>query len=189
MAVQERTYTAEEFMKVVHLPEYRDKRLELIEGKLLVMPLASTFHGVVAAEVNGLIWDHLQTFPKRPGYGFANVGYTLHRAPDTVRALDFGFIARDRLSELSDDFVELAPDFGVEVVSWTDTAEQISDKVRDFLRCGTPLLWVVYPRGRYIVVHTPEGARTFEKEDTLDGGDVLPGFSVSVQDIFAVLDF
>lgn len=49
------------------------------------------------------------------------------------------------------------PDVAVEVVSPNETAEDVREKVRDYLTAGTPLVWVIYPRTQEVVAHTPDG--------------------------------
>ena len=58
--------------------------------------------------------------------------------------------------------------------------------MRDYLAAGTPLVWVIYPRTREVVVHTPDGlARTIGVAATLEAPDLLPGFSCTVAELFA----
>jgi Uma2 family endonuclease len=77
-------------------------------------------------------------------------------------------------------------DLAVEIVSPSETADEVRAKVRDFLAAGTPLVWTIYPRTREVIVHTPDGlARTCSGEDVLADPDVLPGFSCSVAELFA----
>jgi len=57
--------------------------------------------------------------------------------------------------------------------------------VRDYLAAGTPLIWIVYPRTREVVVHTPDGlARTYGSSDTLERFDILPSFECVVAELF-----
>lgn len=82
-------------------------------------------------------------------------------------------------------FWNVAPDLTVEVVSPGEGAGDVCEKVRDYLAAGTQLVWVVYPRTREVVVHTPDGlARTYEDESVLEGFENLPGFRCAVSDLF-----
>lgn len=75
----------------------------------------------------------------------------------------------------------MAPDLVVEVVSTHDEAEDVEEKVRDYLRAGECRVWVAYPRTRIIHVRRPDGRdTTLEAGDTLEGEDVLPGFTCPV---------
>ncbi len=68
-----------------------------------------------------------------------------------------------------------APDLALEVVSPSETADEVRDKVHDYLQAGTPLVWVVYPRSKEVVVHTPDGlARTVSGDDRLEDWPYCP---------------
>jgi Uma2 family endonuclease len=80
----------------------------------------------------------------------------------------------------------MAPDLAVEVVSPSNTAAEILDKVADYLDAGSRLVWVVEPTGRRVTVYRSRNEIHLLQEDgALDGYDVLPGFSVPVAEIFA----
>lgn len=82
-------------------------------------------------------------------------------------------------------FLRGAPDLAVEVVSPSNRAGDIQEKVREYLGAGGSQVWVVYPRTRSIAVHaSPGGARVLGEDDTLHGGDLLPGLSVPVVELF-----
>ncbi len=84
-----------------------------------------------------------------------------------------------------EEFWELAPDLAVEVVSPGETAEEVREKVAEYLQAGTRLVWTVYSRARVVVAHTPDGvARTFGAADRLRFPDVLPGFECTVAELF-----
>ncbi len=191
MVVQERTTSAEELWELSHRPEHADQRLELVEGIVRVMSPTGGQHGAVASKADRLISD----FVEEHGLGYttaAETGYVLFKNPDgrdTVRAPDVGFVRADRLPEgLPEGYIPFAPDLAVEVVSPGDAASDIHDKVHDFLRYGTRLVWVLYPKSRTATVHTPEGAHTVDAQGALDGGDVLPGFSLRLGELFSVLN-
>jgi Uma2 family endonuclease len=79
-------------------------------------------------------------------------------------------------------FIEGPPDLAVEIISPSDSAEEVHEKALSCLEAGVRLLWVVHPRGRTVTVYAPDRtARVLGN----DGGDVVPGFRLSVQSIFA----
>lgn len=115
-------------------------------------------------------------------------GFTLERDPDTVVAPDVAFLRADRLPPPERDvgFVPAAPDLAVEVVSPSQSLRRVEEKVRIYLRAGTPLVWVAHPGKRTVTVYAPDAEpRTLSKREELDGGDVLPGFALPVSEIFA----
>ena len=86
---------------------------------------------------------------------------------------------------IPDAFWNTPPDLAVEVVSASETAGDVREKVRDYLAAGTPLVWVVYPRTQEVVVHTPDGlARTYEGDGVLEDFEVLPGFACTASELF-----
>jgi Uma2 family endonuclease len=181
-AVAEKLITSEEFER---LPE-TDMRRELVRGRVIeTMPIGG-IHGIVA----GNIYTALRNWAKRDNRGFVafEVGYRLERTPDTTRAPDVAYIRAERIpaSGIPEGYGNLAPDLAVEVVSPSETAQDIRDKVHDFLTAGTPLVWVAYPRTREVVAHTADGlARTFTVKDSLEF-DLLLGFSCTVAELFEV---
>ncbi len=85
-------------------------------------------------------------------------------------------------------YYKAPPDLAVEIVSPFDSPRQIRRKAALYLRAGTRLVWVVYPDERFVDVYRPDGTvATLEGEDTLDGGEALPGFRVTVGEVFARL--
>ena len=187
MAIAEHTITAERFRELLALPEYQDRRLELVEGKLVEMSKPKRRHGVVTMDLA----FELARFVKSHGLGeipAPDTGFLLDRNPygrDTVRGIDIAFVSkRHRLGPLDDEWYEVAPDLAVEVISPGNTAGDIQRKVQQLLRAGTRLIWLVYPDTRMVEAHTPDGTKTFREDDTLSGGDVLPGFEIRVGDIF-----
>lgn len=181
---RERLYSVEEFAA---LPA--DGRFyELVEGRIVAMTPADSFHSAVAMRIGRL----LDSFIDDSGIGMVTGeqgGYRLAADPDTVRAPDVAFIRAERLSRRIGAYIDGAPDLVVEVMSPTDSAVELSEKIDAYFAAGTRLLWVVYPRQRRIVVYdAPLQSHILTEADTLDGGEVLPGFSTPVSKIFAVLD-
>ena len=177
-----RSLTAEDLSE---LP-LSDVRAELVHGDVVREPPAGFGHGVHAAKIGSF----LQVWVETHGAGVvcgAETGFVLFRDPDTVRAPDAAFVSRERLAQVTDrePFFEGAPDLAVEVVSPGDAAREVAAKVRDYLAAGSRQVWIVRPRERTLTVHWPGAAPLHLGADaTLDGGDVLPGFSLRVARIF-----
>ena len=118
----------------------------------------------------------------------AETGFVLYENPPTVRAPDVAFVSKARLPAPEDSvrFGHLAPDLAVEIVSPSNTAAEILDKVADYLAAGSRLVWVVEPAGGRVTVYRSRNEiQLLQADDMLDGYDVLPGFSVPVAEIFA----
>jgi len=170
----EQLVTADDLLEI----SARDDRCyELIRGKLNVIPFADAMCGDLAAGLGSAIY--LFASEHRTGAVFASgTGFFLERNPDTVRAPDTAFVRQTRLpARLTGKYFPGAPDLAVEVVSPNDRAEEVQNKVQDWLSHGTQLVWVVEPKTRTVTVYRPDGtANVLQTTDTLDGEDVLPGF-------------
>lgn len=177
-----RPMTAEDLL-TYHAP---DKRTELVRGRLVVREPAGYEHGRVAADLLVRIGRHVRANALGQVLA-AETGFTLQRRPDTVRAPDVAFVRADRVpSPGTRGFPELAPDLAVEVRSPGDTHAEVAEKVADWLAAGTSLVWVADPIARTVIVHAPGATpRTLTVHDTLDGGDMLPGFSARVDELLA----
>ncbi len=182
MAAEKTLITADDLLRL------RDDgmRHELVRGELRTMPPAGEEHGIVAGEAFGLIRDFVR--PRRLGYVFAaETGFFLEHAPDLVRAPDVAFVAAGRFEgrRPSRRFSDLVPDLVVEVVSPYDTATEVEEKVLDWLNAGVRLVWVVHPSTRSVTVYQSRiEIRLLTAGEELSGGEVLPGFTCQVRDLF-----
>lgn len=161
-------------------------RYELIEGDLIKMSPAGFEHGVVTQNLSEL----LSQFVKSQKLGLvptAETGFLLSREPDTVRAPDVSFVTNEQLERcgLPVSYFPEAPALAVEVVSPDDTAEKVDSKIREWVRAGTKLAWVVYPGGRSVTVYRAlDDIRVLSEKDNLEGNELIPGFACPVADIF-----
>lgn len=168
------------------LPE-REGRSELVQGRLVREPPAGMEHGRLTARIGSL----LRAFVHEHGLGEvfgAETGFVLSENPPTVRAPDVAFVGADRLppGDLPTSFGKGAPDLAVEVVSPSSSAAGIREKIVDYLDAGTREVWVVEPVTKTLEVYRSDGTlRMLRGSDEVDGGDVLPGFDVRVEELFA----
>jgi Uma2 family endonuclease len=163
-----------------------DKQVELIRGRLIVREPPGTRHGAVAAKLT----YYLSAFvlPRRLGTVFAqDTGFHIEHDPDTVRAPDVAFVSQERTAEIPlRGYAKLAPDLAVEILSPDDRPAEVLSKVADWLRAGTKLVWVVDARRSAVRVYRSDGTETaLSAEQSLDGEDVLPGFSCPIGEILA----
>ena len=177
MAVEPRLMTAEEFLA---LPDDGTRR-ELVNGELRTMSPSRPRHGLIAGAIHGNLFQFARA--KRLGV-ILGADPAFRLAPRTVRAPDVAFLRAERLPEDDPSAFDGAPDLAVEVVSPGDTAVEIQQKAEQWLRAGARAVWVVYPGIPSLVQHLPNGtARTSGPDDEVDGGDVLPGFSMRLRDL------
>jgi len=161
-----------------------DKRVELVRGTLQVREPAGWTHGLVAMRLG----TELAACAKRTGAGgvfAAETGFKLATNPDTVRAPDVAFVTQDRmLPPGTIGYPALAPDLVVEVLSSDERPGEVLAKVADWLSAGTRLVWVIDPERRLARVYRHDGTEaSVTGAEALDGKDVLPGFSCSLETI------
>lgn len=180
MPVSDRLVTAEEFEQ---MPDEPGVRLELVRGRVVRVSPPGFRHGMV----QGRLYELLSEYARRSGTGrvVLPVGFKLASNPDTVREPDLAFIARSRVIGEPDGFIAGPPDLAVEVISPTDRSGNLQRKIAQYLQTGVRMVWLVDPKRATVTVYEP-GAEplTLREGALLDGGDVLPGFSCDLRQIF-----
>jgi Uma2 family endonuclease len=163
-----------------------DGRRELLDGEVVEMSPAGGKHNEAIAELTYALLAHTKAL----GLGkvlASDTGIFLRRNPDRVRAPDFCYIAKERVPAegIPSGYLDIVPDLVVEVVSPSDRATAVQEKVEEWLRAGARLVWMLYPERRTIgVAESPNLVRVLHEDDTLTGEPVLPGFSVAVASLF-----
>jgi Uma2 family endonuclease len=181
MVVQEKRYTLAEYRAFCELPQNKNRLFELIGGEI-VEKMASFKSSRLALRIAHLLGNYLDL----NGIGYltgADGSYIL--SEDTTFMPDVGYISKQRLPQEPEREVEGPPDLAVEVKSPTDSKRELRLKAEDYIRFGTKMVWLVFPDEKRIEVYVPgEDVRELGINHTLDGGDVLPGFTLPVRDIF-----
>jgi Uma2 family endonuclease len=112
--------------------------------------------------------------------------------PGLVRIPDVSVISWEQLPNRKlpkKPIPDLHPDLAVEVLSRKNTKAEIDRKLHEYFRSGTRLAWVVDPRKRNVRVYTaPDQSRLLTEDQSLDGGDVLPGLNLPLREVFAQLE-
>jgi Uma2 family endonuclease len=162
-------------------------RWELDNGRLVAMAPPGYIHG--RCENN--VASQLRAQGEARGHGQAcgEVGVLLRRHPDRVVGPDAAFIANQSLPvRLSPEgYLETIPDLVVEVRSKNDTQPEIEQKVNEYLRAGVRVVWVPDPERQTVTAYRGrQPPQVFAATDTLTVPDVIPGFAMPVQDVFAV---
>jgi Uma2 family endonuclease len=160
-------------------------RHELVEGVLRTMTPAGGEHGRTGAR----LLVRMGAFVERERLGelfTAETGFLLRRDPDTVRAPDVAFVRTECAPQARvPGFPALAPDLVAEVVSPSDRAVEVAGKALAWLDAGVRLVWVVDPQNRTVTVHRPGGTTVLRGTDQLSGEDVLPGFALPLEELWA----
>ena len=183
MAVAQKHMTADE---LIRLPMGRGERYELVCGGLRIMSPAGFEHGDVAMNLG----ERLKAYVRKKRLGkvpAAETGYKLRRNPDTVRAPDVSFVSKARAEKAGKvtGYFPGAPDLAVEVVSPDDKAEEVQEKVREYFKYGTRLVWVIYPRTQEVEVwSSARKSVILSSGDKLNGAEIVPGFTCPIEDLF-----
>ena len=161
---------------------------ELIRGVLHETVAAGGEHGDIAGAL--IIGLGMYARPRRLGrVGGTDSGILLEHDPDTVREPDVYYISAEKLplDVRVAGYYEVVPDMVAEIRSPSDRRAEFDEKIQMWLDFGVRLVLAVYPQTRTIAAHQPGlPPVTLDYDDTLDGGDVIPGFSCLVQDIFDI---
>lgn len=174
------------------LPE-DDWRYELVEGRLVRMTPPGGEHGGLAVGMAAPLHVHVRRNRLGQVLG-AETGFLISQPgqPDTVLAPDVAFVRAERLPRRDSaewkGYWRLAPDLVVEIASPSQSRSEVSAKVRLWLGAGARLVWVVWPENQRIDVWRSAASgpeQSLGVDDTLTGGDVLPGFTHSIRDLFS----
>ena len=182
MVTKKEWVTAQELME---LPD-DGYRYELVRGELRKMPPSSGEHGIRA----GRLIVRLGAYVLDNNLGevvAAEGGYLLESNPDHVRAPDASFLRRERVEALGTTrgFIPGAPDLAIEVLSPSNRPGSMAEKVADYLAAGSQMVVVVDPDARTLTVHRPhQSPQTLTEADTLEGGEVVPGWQMPVAEVF-----
>lgn len=165
-------------------PPYSQRSCELVDGRVVDVSPAYAGHGRTA----GIVHRKFVLWADQVDAGevlSAETGFILRRNPDTVRAPDVAFVRKGRPMPKR-AFIQGAPDVAVEVLSRDVSVREVNRKVRDYLEAGAAQVWIIDDEDRTLTVHSTGGhGVTYGEDDTLDGGDVLPGFRLEISTLFA----
>ena len=170
---------------VVYFDDHKDQLCELIDGTLVRKPMGF-YESYLGVQITILIG---QFVAERNLGVVAGADGMMQLFPDEVRIPDVSFITHARLAKSGfpeDAAPHMAPDLAVEVISRSNTREEMDRKLKEYFEAGTRAVWYVYPKTRKIVAYSsPESFTELSENDMLDGGQVLPGFTLELKTLFA----
>ena len=161
-------------------------RGELIRGELYKTTSTGVNHGRTVTKAVIRLGSFIE--PRQLGTLVASdTGIWLERDPDTVHEPDLAYISADKMPVDADipGYSEIVPDLVMEVTSPSDSPREIREKALMWRDFGVRLVWVAHPGSRTVDVYREDGSvATLTEDDSLDGGNVLPGFVCRVGEIF-----
>ena len=178
--------TVDEFLA---LPEDGIDRM-LIDGKLweLGMTVRNHLHAEVAANVTGLLLAWIKAQPKPRGkVAVGDAGFRLIPGEASVIGPDIAVASAELVARTTEEVVyyDGPPTLAVEILSPSDTHEDVIAKTRKYLQAGV-IVWQVDPNFQLVRVHRPGlPVESFNVTQELVGDPYLPGFRVAVAEFFA----
>ena len=163
---------------------------EIVNGEWREIPYMGAWAGSLASILSQFLGAF--ALPHKLGLAFVEVPFQLKPNRPTRRP-DVVFIRYERwpiASPPTEDPAawQIVPNLAVEVVSPTNTAHEIDEKIEEYFDAGVELVWVIYPLSQRIYIYdSSTSVRILTEKDELDGGAVLPGFRLKIADLFAAL--
>jgi Uma2 family endonuclease len=164
---------------------------EVIDGEIVELPPMGFKQVFLANELKRLI----DTYLARDSWGwyFVEGLFDLRPAANRNRRPDGAFLSFDRWPRSrpfpDDNALPAVPELAVEIVSSSDIASDLIDKIHEYFDAGSRLVWVVYPTVEEVYVYeSPRGIRVLGRDDELEGGAVLPGFRLPLAELFGPRD-
>jgi len=187
LKTEKKVWTDEEFMA---LPK-DGHHYEIVNGELVDMGSSGALHGYVCSLILAALASYV--LPKKLGV-ILDSSTAFKMKNGNRRSPDISFFAKERLqgmTELPTGFLDGAPDLAIEVLSPGNTVEEIHDKLVEYFENGTRLVWIIHPSEHYILVYrsAQEPDRLLKSVDSLDGEEVIPGFTLPVAELFQKLSF
>jgi len=180
MVVQPKLITVDEFEHYIAQSENRDRLFELINGEI-VEKVPTEPHGIVTGTTYRILDEFLDDHP----IGRVTVE-TRYRPTDDQynnRIPDVSFVAGNKPLQW-EGAVNYLPDLCVEIQSPDDSPKEMLEKALFYLEHGARMVWLIYPKQRIVEFMTAKERLLLTEDDTISGGDVLPGFEISVKEFF-----
>jgi len=184
MAIQPQLCTVAEFEHFLALPEHRDRFFELIHGEI-VEKVPTEEHGLIAANLCGFLWQ----YTRQSGIGRAVIEVRVQVPEDDYnsRQPDLAVFVDTTRPVVTRGAVLQMPDVVIEVTSPDDTYASMRERAAYYLAHGARLVWLLYPaKGLVEVYRQRADSDILTGADTLQGEEVLPGFTLPVREIFAL---
>lgn len=184
VADKKRTYTVAEFSALISRPENAGRLLELIDGEI-IEKRPTEEHGILAGNI--VTEFNLYLRQNRIGRAGVEIRYRLPDDDQNERLPDVSF-RKAPGPAVREGPVDRMPDLAVEIKSPDQTYKLMRDKADYYLANGSQVVWLIYPEKRLVEVLTAVDREILSDTDSLNGGEVLPGFVMKVSNVFSGLE-
>jgi Uma2 family endonuclease len=166
--------TAEEY---IMLPDPGDgSQQDLLRGEVITKQPPGTLHVFTCSKVDRKLGVFVGSGPGGT-LAYNETGFIAERDTDNVRGPDISYWTKERLKEVPVGYMEISPDMLIEVLSPSNTSNQIRAKLIEYFPKGVRLAWVIAPEDRTLLIcRRPDEGRVLHETATVTGEDVLPGF-------------
>ena len=175
--------------ELMSLPD--GNRYELINGELIDMGNSGALHGYVCSILVMALMNYI--LPRKLGIILdSSTAFTMQNG--NKRSPDISFVSKANLQgfeQLPDGFLAGAPDLAIEVLSPNNTIAEIHQKLVEYFENGSRLVWVINLKQHYVLVYrsAKEPDRLLKQSDSLDGEEVIAGFTMPLSELFQKLSF
>jgi Uma2 family endonuclease len=172
---------------VIDIHDREDRLYELVDGVLVEKVM-----GIQESFLASFLVSLLGNYVRQHQLGFVLGADGMARlAPGLVRIPDVSFISWEQFPDRKVPRIPMlrfAPDLAVEVLSPSNTAKEMERKLHDYFEAGVKLVWYVDPVPRTVrVITAPEESQLLREDETLQGGTILSGFTLSLKELFGEL--
>ena len=172
-----RKMTEEEFLR---LPD-DGRKWELVDGEAMEVP-AGHEHDVLVINIGAM----LKPFARGRGFvAGSQAGFRM--TTGNIRSPDVSFTRKERLpgGKPAKSFEGMAPDLAIEIISPSELPDEMARKVAEYFGAGAAQVWHLFPDSKRVTIYySPFDTADYEREETLDAGDLLPGFSCRAEELF-----
>ncbi len=181
MTVQKSAIPLEDFERFISLPENADRVFELVDGEI-IEKMPTQLHAYIIQMISGFLFVFLRQNPI--GYALVEARFRLPGDQENDLIPDLSFVTKAHGEIIRSGPAPYMPDLAVEAQSEGQSDKFMLDKAQLYLAHGSRMVWIIYSTRKIVEVMTPTDRKLLTIDDTLDGGDVLPGFTLAIRDIF-----
>ncbi len=182
MTLPTRLCTVKEFEEFIARRQNRDRSFELIHGVIVEKTLNTELHGVIV--VNIVFYVELYARAQKRGRLGVSVRNRTPNDDYNSRQPDISYFTDTSRPIVTTGAVPQMPDLAVEVKSPDDSYKAMRERADYYLANGAQMVWLILTEKQTIEVHEPRKITILTVDDTLDGGELLPGFTLTVRTLF-----